>query len=578
MFRRVILVLFSIVLGSAGGSIAIGQEEEGTSSTVALHDQIDQYIEDALEEAPAALATDGEFVRRVYLDFTGMIPTSNQARAFLDDPSPYKRERLVDELLESPEFARQFARFFDLTFMERRRNRYVDRDDWEAFLLNAVATNQPYDELCREILSASGDGEGVDRAPSRFLLDREVEANLVTRDLGRIFLGRDLQCAQCHDHPLVEDYKQAHYYGIAAFVDRTSLFTDPKSKVARLAEKADGVTKFASVFIENDEHTTVPKILEQPSVKDPEATGDAGMAYLLPPAKSKRSIPRYSRRDQLAMALTTDVEAFDANVVNRIWAYLMKSGLVEPVDMMHAENPPSHPEVLDLLAASFREHDYNIRWLLRELAATRVYQRSSEPPPTGSEGLSDPWQFAVYQLRPMSAEQLCWSVMQGLGIVASTRQQVIQQIEQVDTKLGDILEADPIRADRKPWIIEEALFKRLRGNEGQFVRYFGSGEGQSPDALHSTVHQALFLSNGQPIQSWIRPSGKNLTATLVAIEDQDQLIEELYLALFSRRPSSQERLDLKAYLNDQPDGTGRQEAIQEMIWALLTSTEFRFHH
>ena len=216
---------------------------------------------------------------------------------------------------------------------------------------------------------------------ARFYLDRLADPNLLTRDVGRLFLGRDLQCAQCHDHPLIDDYKQAHYYGIFAFLNRTALFED-ETKTSVLTEKAEGDVTFTSVFKKKVTHKTGPRILDGRVAVEPSVP--KGAEYLVPPDKQNkvRPIPRHSRRADLARLLTSnDVPEFSRNIVNRLWALLMGRGLVHPVDLHHAANPPADAELLDLLAREFVAMRYDMKTFLRELALTRVYQRSSEPPP-----------------------------------------------------------------------------------------------------------------------------------------------------------------------------------------------------
>ena len=152
---------------------------------------------------------------------------------------------------------------FDAMLMERRDDTHVPSGEWQGFLRRALAENMPYDQLVTEILSADGTDPQT-RGAAKFYLDRLADPNLLTRDVGRMFLGRDIQCAQCHDHPLIDDYKQAHYYGIFAFLNRTTLFEDDK-KVAVLAEKAEGDVTFTSVFKKKVTHKTGPRILDGPA-------------------------------------------------------------------------------------------------------------------------------------------------------------------------------------------------------------------------------------------------------------------------------------------------------------------------
>ena len=182
----------------------------------------------------------------MYLDLNGTIPDAQAVRAFLDDTSADKRMALVDRLLAAPRFARQMQHVFDVMFMERRAEKAIPVAEWQEYLRKSFEDDKPLDQLAREILAADGVDPDL-RPAARFYLDRDGEANLITRDVGRIFLGRDMQCAQCHDHPNVDDYHQADYYGLLAFVNRGELFTD-KDKKIYFAEKADGEVNYKSVF------------------------------------------------------------------------------------------------------------------------------------------------------------------------------------------------------------------------------------------------------------------------------------------------------------------------------------------
>ncbi len=551
---------------SIGGSLA-GSEP--------LHRKIDRAIEAKLDGEVAAPATDAEFLRRIYLDLAGMIPTSLEARTFLDDPSPYKRQKMIDRLLGGPEYARRMQEVFDAMLMERRDDTHVPAAEWQAFLRRAFADNLPYDQLVTEILSSDG-SDPNSRGAAKFFLDRLADPNLLTRDVGRMFLGRDFQCAQCHDHPLIDDYKQAHYYGIFAFLNRTTLFEDEK-KTSVLAEKADGDVTFNSVFKKKVTHKTGPRILDAAAV--PEPSVPKGAEYLVPPDKEKkvRAIPRYSRRALLGRQLTAAPE-FSRNIVNRLWAMLMGRGLVHPVDLHHSENPPADAALLELLAREFAASHYNIKSFIRELVLTRVYQRSSEPPPGMSLGdeSGGGLTFRVAALKTETPEQLAWSIMQGLGMVADTRRQVEEKLDGHDPKMRAIFQTDDRRRALRATMIEEGVHAALQNNVAPFVRQFAAAAGQPQDASEPTVHQALFLSNGGQVHSWLAPSSGTLVGRLARLSDPSAIADELYLSLYTRRPSDEERAQVARYLPD--GGKDRGPALQELAWAMLTSTEFRFNH
>lgn len=538
-----------------------------------LHDRIDGLIEAGRAGRIAAPSVDAEFLRRVSLDLTGMVPTSSEARTFLDDPSPYKRARLVERLLGSPEYARRMQIVFDTMLMERRPDVNVPAAQWREYLRESFLRNKPLNELVREILSADG-ADPERRAPAKFYLDRAADPYQLTRDVGRLFLGRDIQCSQCHDHVLHDDYKQAHYYGLYAFFSRSYPVQDAKG-VTALAEKGEGDVTFASVFKKKVTNTTGPRLLDAPTVAEPVIL--KGQEYIVAPADKVRAVPRYSRRAQLAPLLTSGQSAeFNRNLVNRLWALMMGRGLVHPLDLHHDDNPPSHPELLDLLAREFVASGFDVKSFLHELALTRAYCRASEPPPGLSSEDTAPERFAVAALKPLSPEQMAWSVMQATGVVAVTRADVERGLFEVDGKLRDLVRLDPKREALGKRLAEEAVFGRLAGNMDPFVARFARAAGQSQDAHDSTVHQALFLANGQPFQSWLAPSGDYLVGRLTRMTDVPSLAEELYLAALTRRPTAEERDEVAQHLARR--GAERTQAIQELAWALLASAEFRFNH
>jgi len=522
-------------------------------STAPLHEVIDERIGVALQAkgiAPAARASDAEFLRRIYLDLTGSIPTLGQAQAFLDDKSPVKRQQLVDRLLNSPEYARQTQRVFDVTLMERRPAKHVPQAQWEEYLRTSFAANKPWDVLVREIVAADGADANL-RPAARFYLDRDGEPNLLARDVGRLFLGRDMQCAQCHDHPLVENYLQADYYGLLAFFNRSFVFTpktEPKAVV--FAEKAEGDVAFKSVFVDGAaDQPARPHLPGEKEIDEPQF--EKGQEYAVAPADGVRPVPQYSRRSQLPVLLPRgDNVAFRRNIANRLWALMIGRGLVHPLDMHHAGNPPSHPALLDLLGERIAAMGFDIKAFLRELALSETYQRSSELPP-GVEALP-PDSFAVAPLKPLTAEQLALAALQATGIT------------------------DVQRAALGPALNEAALDEKLAGNIAPFVSIFAGPAAQPEQDFQATLEQTLFLSNGSVLRSWIAPQAGNLADRLNRINEAPAVAEHIYLCVLSRRPAAEEVVELTTFL--QARAHDRPAAIQGWIWGLLASDEFRFNH
>ena len=344
-----------------------------------LHQQIDNIIADSHIGELAEKTNDYDFLRRVYLNLVGRIPTSDELQEFVNDQATNKRVAAIDQLIQSNDFDEYMVRTLDVMFMERRGGSRITQDEWTKFLTDAVVDHWSFDRIAQELLLA--DGTGSRRGAVKFLVQRQVEPNAITRDIGRIFFGRDLQCAQCHDHPNIIDYEQSEYYGIYAFVSRSYLFEDPTdNKKSYVGEKADGDTEFQSVFFPEDGSSpAVPNLLGGLTLDiDP---GDVEDGYVDEPTNDTRGIPKFSRRTHLARLVTHPLNAqFAQNAVNRFWAHMMGRGLVHPLDFHHSDNPPTHPALLQLLADEFVRMDFDYRQLLREIALSDVYQRSIEFP------------------------------------------------------------------------------------------------------------------------------------------------------------------------------------------------------
>jgi hypothetical protein len=291
----------------------------------------------------------------------------------------------------------------------------------------------------------------------------------------------------------------------------------------------------------------VPRLPGRAALKD--LPVPKGGAYKVKPAANARAVPAHSRRALLAGEVArADNAAFKRNFANRAWALLMGRGLVHPLDLDHADNPPSHPELLDLLADEAAAHQFDLRWLLREVALSKTYQRSSIAP----EGTKpEPHRYAAANLKPLSPEALAWSLFQATGMADAERR-----------ALGERL-------------TEEALYKRVSGQVAPLVRTFASAPGESED-FQPTFDQALALSNGALVRGWLAPRPGNLADRLSKLSDAGAAAEEAYLSVLSRRPTAEEVKEVEAYLGT--PGKDRAAALQEVVWALLTSAEFRFNH
>lgn len=333
-------------------------------------------------------ANDAEFLRRVSLDLNGMPPSADEARAFINDPDPAKREKLVDRLLASPLYARHVSTTLDVMLMERRPNTHVPQDQWQAYLLKSVRDNKPWNMLAREIMTADGDTP-ENRAAARFYLDRNSEPHVITRDLGRIFFGRDMQCNQCHDSPLVSDFLQRDYQGLLAIASSGYAVTKKVSEkdLTVFAERAPTDLSFESVFEKGNTHRTIARLPGSPSFDEPVLY--PGEDYAVAPADGVRAVPKFSRRAMMAeLATNGSNRVFNENIANRLWAMMLGRGVVHPLDMIHPDNPAASPTLLSQLGSRFAAMNFDMKMFLREIALSDVYQRPFDLTPEAVPSLA----------------------------------------------------------------------------------------------------------------------------------------------------------------------------------------------
>lgn len=349
-------------------------------SANALHLKINRVVaETSLPELKSAQCDDYEFVRRVYLDLVGRSPNIEEVTSFVERQSENRRSELIDTLLQSPEFVDHFASVLDIMLMERRAGKRIAQTDWIAFLKKTLREQWAFDRIVQTVIAANGRGEN--RAAAKFVLDRDVEPNALTRDIARIFLGRDLQCAQCHDHPNITDYYQSEYYELHAFLTRSYLFEDPADKkTPYVGEKAVGESEYESVFTEDPTARAIPGLPGDLTL-DAEPRFEGETAYVIEPSKDAAGQPKFSRRIELARILTSPAnDLFARNAANRLWGHMMGRGLVHPVDFDHSENPPANPQLLEVLTDGLRECQFDIRSFLSQVARSKVYQSSVDAP------------------------------------------------------------------------------------------------------------------------------------------------------------------------------------------------------
>lgn len=534
----------------------------GRSDDAPLHQRIDRLIAARAAAPVAARSSDAEFLRRVTLDLAGTIPSSGETRKFLADGDADKRTRLVDQLLAGPHYARRMQQALTVLLLERRAGAAVSDHEWNEYVAGSLAANKPWDQFVRELVAADGRDEQT-RGAIRFFVDGgRSDHHQMTQDVARIFLGMNIQCAQCHDHPNVEDFHQADYFGLYAYLQQSVPKTDTQLKKVFLVENvAAGKVDFKSVFIPDDQRATGPRLPAGQEIEVP--AFEKGEELAEPARDGLPGVPKFRPRSLLARDLTSaGNQRFVRNSVNRLWFLLMGRGLVHPLDMMHAKNPPSHPELLELLAQDFVASGFDIKHLLREIALTEAYQRSSVLPPDlqAKDAAADTYRVA--RPRPLSAEQVAFSVLQATGNLQRVLQTPVPEPSTFTYK--DYSNGRIPAPDNLPDIL--TLFSAT----------FGNPPGEAEVDFRPSVQQSLFLMNEQLVMHWLEPRDANLIDRLVGIGEPDAVADELYLSVLTRLPDDEERAIVVSYLS--ADDDRRTAALGELAWSLLTGAEFRLNH
>jgi len=536
--------------------LVVGLRSPITSAAepVPLSNRIDQLILEKAAGQPLAERTnDAEFLRRVWLDLAGRIPSSTVVREFLADTSPDKRTVMIDRLLASPDWPNRAADLFHVQFMERRG----EDENWKAWLKHSFAENRPWDQMVRDMLNPNADDE-VNRSAAFFLTKRlenygqnPIDYPGLVRDVGRLFMGRDLQCAECHNHLFIDDYKQKDFQGL--FVVYRNTFIRKDVKFPALGEKAlAGRLEFVSVF-DPTKMETGPRLPGGTEFEIPVVARPADLKKKTPEPPR----PEWSAVELLAKEVTRpENRAFVRASVNRFWFTMMGRGLVHPLDLHHSGNPPSHPELLELLADEFIAHQFDVKWLIRELALTETWQRSSRLP-AGLNRPPAPAAFTVALERRLSPEQLAASIRQASG----------PGIGAIDSGSTSATESPPTPTNPPP---SEADLRTA------FIEAFANDAREPEEEVASSVKGALFWRNDDRVQDLLRTRPGSLVDRLLRMQDADPAVEELFLAVLSRQPDDAERADIAAFLN--ASGARKEPAIRDVVWALLASVEFYVNH
>lgn len=519
--RHLIRCLVRVLCLFALAAVTAGECRAGESVAADLAKRIDQQIDTRLSKEgvkAAEAADDAEFVRRIYLDLNGTVPTLEQVKRFLTDTNPDKRARLIDALLD-----------------DARYGQYMG-DLWQGYLISPLADDEAaraarfrewlagqfetkrWDQIVTELVTATGKME--ENPAVTYLIEGRLPRTVpdLTDLTSRYFLGIRLNCAQCHDHPFTK-WKQEEFWGMAAFF--TQIQTPKRAK----------------------------QVYERGVVDDPGLTlatlRDAGMSdgfQVRPPTflggqeLSKASGTTANRAALARWIIAPENPYFARATVNRTWWRLFGRGIVQPVDDMHDANVPSHPELLDLLARKFVESGFDLKFLTRAIVLSRAYQRTSRP---GESADKQEALFGRMPIKVLSAGQLYDSLETITGPAA--------KVKGIDVK---------------------------QGVRREFTQFFGENGDPDPRAYRRGIPQLLRQMNSGQF------TARNLEGLVKQLNtppdrSPEEIASDLFLAILSRRPTENELRQIKPYLNRAGSATG---GLSELAWVLIMTSEFSLNH
>ncbi|MEX2262670.1 MAG: DUF1553 domain-containing protein [Bryobacteraceae bacterium] len=493
---------------------------------VPRNNYIDEFVFSKLHRmniVPSGLSTDSQFLRRVYLDTIGLLPTETEAREFLESKDPSKRAHVIDRLLERPEFAEMWALKFAELFRAGTREAGAKggRIVYE-YMKRSFFENKPWDKITTELLLSQG-AHMFGRAPASFYnISFDSNAPDHATNISQVFLGLRIECAKCHNHPW-EKWTQDDFYGFAAFF-------------ARVAIKE---------AYENDENTHYYK--EEGTVEHPRTKKPVTPKYLDGP--EEQDAPEKDIRFDLARWMTDPKNPFFARaIVNRMWKHYMGRGLVEEVDDFRVTNPPTHPALLDAMANDLAQNGYDLRHLIRAILNSRAYQLTAEP---NESNRGDEINYSRYIMRRLMAEQMLDTISQVTGVAEKYRGYP------PETRAMQVYSGAP---------------HYMLSAFGRLSRDIICERDHQPDIV-----QTLHLISGDTIQKKIVAKNSTIEAWLKESPDET-IIDRIFLTTLTRYPEDAERARIAASLGDNPEAAKRRGVYQDVMWAILNSREFLYNH
>lgn len=498
--------------------------------------------------AAMTASDDATFLRRAMLDLAGRLPTPEELTAFLLDPSADKRAKFVDRMLDRPEFGRNWARYWrDVILYRRTEDRaLLASQSCEDFLAQQFNDNVGWDKIAETFITATGDVS--ENGATALIMAQSAETADVTAEVSRIFLGIQISCAQCHDHP-TDSWKRQQFHELAAFFPRVTL--------RRIVEDGRQVG-FEVVGVDRERRGRRPMNLPggslehyMPDLQAPESQGNlVAPKYFVTGQSIKTGVNDATRRATIAEWLSAGQDQWFAKAfVNRIWGELVGRGFYEPLDDLGPQRECSAPDALAYLASDFASHDYDVKRLFRIIMATSAYQRSLAAAATGqaraANEVSESSEVELSEPQRVRADQLFDSLLSALGLPEPAPPAGGQYGQQA--------------------VLGSARFR--------FAQVFGFDPSEPRDELKSTIPQALMMMNGREIAGQInaRNSRTALGKLMLEIKKDEDLVAELYLRVLAREPS---KAEIKTAIDYVRQVRNREEAFEDILWALINSTEF----
>ena len=502
--------------------------------------------------------TDEEFVRRAYLDVAGKLPTIDEMRAFVGSRDKGKRARLIDGLLATDAFATNWARFWWDVIEYRALNENANQINgvgFETWLAGELHKNRPWDEIATAIITAEGDH--TTNGAAAFGFAQSGQAVEMAGEVSRVFMGVQIQCAQCHDHPS-DPWKREQFHQFASFFAGLAV---QRSKAS--PEKGPATFTLAS-------RPNVPRYT-MPDLKEPTKSIAVEPKFFL--GDSSPSLPglKSDRRRALAASYVTgqDNPWFARAFVNRTWAALMGEGFYNPVDDLGPTKEPKDAEVLEALATAWSRGGYDVKWLFRTILSTRAYARQSRA--TNTQAGRTP--FAASCPTRLRGDQILDALAQALDLPPEAilgrggRGPRAVQVAANLAKKGTAKDkpVEPINP-------AQAVAAQKNSPRSAFNKTFGVDPSTPVDDVIGTIPQALFLMNSPAINNGLKATKTSMLGDLLrSTPDNRAVLNVLYLRVLARSPNPREVHVCGKYLEMVPD---RAEAFEDILWGLINSTEF----